>query len=99
MFVTTFKPEFDDIIKDKIKVASLKRCETAITKVNDFLYVSVYASSRPVGRFVFELEDENAILIKRFIIEREFYPLEFCLSELTKYLRKKKIKYLLWNND
>lgn len=96
MQVSVTKPTFEYEFKVKIAKAKAKKVHSQITEVEDRAYISVYSQNRPVGRFTFIKEDTIATIEKSHVIERDYYPLEFCISELVKYYKRKKIKYIDW---
>lgn len=96
MQVSVSKPRFEEDFKIKIAKAIAKELHSQITEVDDTVYVSVYSQKRPVGRFTFIKEETIATIDKSQVIERDYYPFEFCIAEVVKYFKRKKIKYIDW---
>lgn len=91
------KPNFDNNFKARIARAIGKGSSLEISSDGDFINIIVNANNRVVGKFTFNKGEEESILIKKFVIEREFYPFEFAISRLVKYLKKKKVKFIVWD--
>lgn len=67
----------------------------------EYINIVVRAKQRIVGKFTFsrsipENADEpmEATLTKSYVYDGEYSPFEFAVSELTRFLRRKKIKYI-----
>lgn len=90
------KPNLPDDFKKKIARAVGKELTIDIKDIDKHLFISVYSQNRTVARFTFEIRDKTAELDRSFIIEHDYNSFEFCISEVIKYLQKKKIKYLIW---
>lgn len=97
MQISIAKPGFSKDFKDRIARARGKGCSLQVNYEGKNINVIVSASARPVGKFSFTKEDDTCILHLRFIIEREYCPFEFAISGLIKELKKKGIKFILWN--
>ena len=93
MQVSVRKPQYDDEFSRLISRAHKKGCSISIhvEGENLDLQATVKASGRVVGRFTFVLDEDNYILEKRHIIEKEFQPLEFAVSELATFCKRRKI--------
>lgn len=66
----------------------------------DEVHVDVWVGTRLVGAFRFSKidneDDKDGMELKKFhIIDRMYYPLEVAVYHLTKYLKKRKIKYIV----
>jgi hypothetical protein len=97
MQISISKPDFSVDFKDHIARARAKGCTQQIIIADTFIEAQVIASGRLVGKFSFDKEDDNCILKGYHVIEREFYPFEFIIFELAKFLKRKKIKFIVWN--
>lgn len=96
------KPSFDKEFLHKVQVSAQKNCSASIFDEDDRYTVTVNAPHGIVGKFTFnkvvpETEDElvNCFLLKYLIIDKEYFPLELALHELTAHLKRKKIKYIV----
>jgi len=96
MQISVTKPDFTADFKARIARANAKGCTAKIVVDDTSVFVQVMASGRLVGKFVFEKDEDNCILQKFHIIEREFCPLEFTIATLAKALKRKKIKFIVW---
>lgn len=96
MQVSVAKPQYEDDFKAKIAKAIAKQLTSEFTEVEERFFVSIYSQGRPVGRYSFIKEDSIATIEKNWTIERDYFPFEFCISEVVKYLKRKKIKYIDW---
>lgn len=97
MQITVNKPVLSDDFKLGLTVAIRKELSSEITEVNDYIYISVYSGTYPVGRFIFNKEEDKCILFRKTIISPSYHPFEYAISLLIKRFKRKKIKYLLWN--
>lgn len=97
MQILVSKPNFDQEFLKRVGRARSKGSSVSINLDENNLSVFVIASGRTLGKFSFSIEEENCILFKRAIIEREYCPFEFTVYSLVKYLKRKKIKYICYN--
>lgn len=97
MQIAVNKPDFDQDFLKRVARARSKGCFVTTDLQDNNLSVFVIANSRTIGKFSFALEEENCILFKKAIIEREYCPFEYTIFNLVKYLKRKKIKYILYN--
>ena len=99
MKISTAKPNFDEEFRQKVLKAVGKELTSEIT--TDFtphFSVKIFSQDRVIGRysFVVDKEKKTATLEKQFTIERDYYPFEFCIVEVIRYFRNKKIKNVIW---
>jgi hypothetical protein len=69
-----------------------KGAKAVVTTTENGYYVEVSAFGRLVGKFSF---DRSKNLVKKFIIEKYFYPLDLAIYEVSKkrvYKRRKRVK-------
>jgi hypothetical protein len=100
MQVSIARPNLSSEFVDRVHRAKSKGVSVDIVNNEDSISLTATASKRVIGRFSFLIDDENCILEKKHIIEREFYPFEASIDHLIKNLKRKKkkvIKYILWN--
>lgn len=95
MKISVNKPNFDDDFKSKIQKSTAKAVHSSIIE-NDIILVKVFSQERIVGVFTFIKDDDKLMLKKNQIIERDYYPFEFCILEVVKYFKRKKIKTIEW---
>lgn len=86
------KTKFPEGFKKLVSKAKFKGTTSQLDTKFNFIFMSVYANKRPVGRFMFETDGKRCFLKNKLIIENEFYPLEVAVNDLIIYCRKKKIK-------
>ena len=96
MQISVKKPNFKTDFKASIAKAVAKELHSKIDQAEDHLFISIYSQDRPVGRFTFEKEEDCLSLKKFQVIEKDYPSFEFCISEVVKYSKRKKIKYITW---
>jgi len=99
MKVSVTKPKFSDEFTNSIARGTRKGAETTILSQDFYIYVLVKVGNRIVGKFIFEKEEPVVVLTKEYVFDREYSPFEFAISQLTKFLKKTKIKYILYGSD
>jgi len=95
MQITVSNPKYSNDFKEAVARGKRKNCTTEIDDAKEQTIVYVRNANRVVGKLYFEKDDNKAILLKRYIIEKDYRPLEFGLSAVVKFYKKKKIKYVL----
>lgn len=96
MKVTISKPQFSDDFLFGLKKSTARGCSTFIDRNEDNIYVEVRSGERIIGKFSFIIDKDECTLTKKFIIEREYYPFELAISDLVKFLKRKKVKFVIW---
>jgi len=96
MKVSVNKPEFSDLFIFGLKRASAKACTTSIKRDEDNIYIEAKSGDRVVGKFSFVIEGDECKMIKKFVIEKDYYPLELTIANLAKFLKRKKVKFVIW---
>jgi hypothetical protein len=92
MELKVIKTKFPEDFKESVKIARYKGVTTLLNEARQYIAISCYMNSRPVGHFLFEAVGDKCILRKKLIIENEFYPFEIAIIDLIAYCKKKKIK-------
>jgi hypothetical protein len=96
MKIQVKKTKYPDDFLASIEKSLKKGVKSQITNIEDMIITAVYANGRPIGRFRFRLIDDTCKLEYKLIIEKDFYPLENIVYNLVKWLKRKKIKYILF---
>lgn len=96
MQVTVSKPVYHIHFLDKLKRAIAKELTSNITEDDDTIFVQVLSQGRVVGKYTLKKEDTIATIEKSHTIERDYFPFEFCINEVVKYCKRKKIKHIEW---
>jgi len=88
------RPLFTHDIIEGVERARRKEAHAEIIRKDDEILIIVRAGFRPVGKFVFKVIDTDCVIHRYFISEKTYCPFSLALSELTKFLKRKKIKYI-----
>lgn len=96
MQVSVNRPKYEDLFQTKISKAIGKELYSQITEEDDIIFVQVLTQGRVVGKYTFKKDDTIATIEKSQTIERDYFPFEFCIYEVVKYCKRKKIKYIDW---
>lgn len=97
MNISIGKPNFADDFKDKIQKSTAKAVYSSMTELDDKnVLLKVYSQGRTVGVFKFNKDDTLLTLKKKHIIEKDYFPFEYCISEVVRYFKRKKIKNVEW---
>lgn len=83
-------------IKEGSRIANRRKCRSDIQLTENEVLVTVFASGRKVGFFTFERDDGRCTLKTKSVIERDFYPFEFAITELIKPLKRRKSLSICW---
>lgn len=106
MRISVKTPNFNHELKRETHIARVKGVTHEIEANADNYIVDVYSpDGRRVASFTFlkheagegETKHDEITLTKYFIADKAYRPKEYVFSELTKYFKKKKIKYI--NSD
>lgn len=77
-------------MNDFVGIALSKGARVKITSTDYGFYVEVNGYGRILGKFKF---NKDKVLISKFIIEKDFYPFELAVYELSKkrvYVKRQK---------
>ena len=96
MKISINKPEFENSFLVSYKKATARGCSTFIDKKDNDIYIEVKSNDRVIGKFSFVIDGDECISSKKFIIEREYYPFELAIFDLVKFLKRKKVKFVIW---
>lgn len=96
MQVSVTKPKYDELFQVRLQKAIAKELYSEITEDDDIIFVQVLTQGRVVGKYTFTKEDTVATIDKSHTIERDYFPFEFCVNEVVKYCKRKKIKHIEW---
>lgn len=100
MKVSASRSRFSNKFGRAVAVAKNKKVNVEFTEDYKSLTAVVSTKHMVVGRFMFEKMisprnvGEELVMVKHHVIDKGSFPLEACLFELTKYLKKSKIKYI-----
>lgn len=96
MKVSVNSPKFDDGFLFGLKKAIARGCTTLIDRTGDNIYIEAKSGDRVIGKYTFIIDGDECKMAKKFTIEREYYPFEVVVSDLVKFLKRKKIKFVIW---
>lgn len=100
------QPNFNRKLKREAHIAKVKGVDHEIETNDNIVLVSLTSpDGRTVAKFKFlkheqgegENKHDELTLVKYFIADKAYRPKEYILTELTKYFKRRKIRYI--NSD
>lgn len=95
MKISVYRPQFTDQFKHNALISRKKGASVSFSTTGDLTVVTCTAYGRLVGTMKIIKEGDEARVVYRHIIEKDFYPWEAMISKLLPSLRRRKVKRLV----
>lgn len=95
MKISVYRPKFTEEFKKNALISRNKGASVSLSTNQDLTVVVCFAYGRLVGTMNIIKDGDEARVVYRHIIEKDFYPWEAMISKLLPSLRRRKVKRLI----